>query len=196
MDVAYGANGQFNYRYGVTGGIDCNNGTFGDPIPGVIKACYTKDSGDDDGPPGYTFCSNEYERCSFSGTMDVAYGANGQFNYRYGVTGGIDCNNGTFGDPIPGVIKACYTKDSSGGATAKQEVDGSFWPGIGAETPTPMPTVTGSPPPTTPTPMSTVTPPPTATLAATPTATPPTPTDTVTPPTSLIYLPLIVKSYP
>jgi len=40
--VAYGANGQFNYKYGVTGGVDCNNATFGDPISGVGKACYIK----------------------------------------------------------------------------------------------------------------------------------------------------------
>jgi spore coat protein U-like protein len=112
-DVAYGANGRFNYRYGVTGGIDCNNGTFGDPIPGVVKACYIKDSSSSSGPAGYTFCANENQRCNFSGTKDVAYGANGRFNYRYGVTGGIDCNNGTFGDPFPGVVKACYIKDSS-----------------------------------------------------------------------------------
>ena len=66
-----------------------------------------------DGPSGYTFCSNEHERCSFSGTKDVAYGANGRFTYRQRVTGGIDCNNGTFGDPAPGVFKACYIRNSS-----------------------------------------------------------------------------------
>lgn len=65
------------------------------------------------GPAGYTFCANENQRCNFSGTKDVAYGANGSFNYKYNITGGIDCNNGTFGDPISGVGKACYTKDSS-----------------------------------------------------------------------------------
>jgi spore coat protein U-like protein len=112
-DVAYGANGKFNYKYGVTGGIDCNNGTFGDPIVGTVKACYTKDSssgGGGGGPSGYTFCANENQRCSFSGTKDVAYGANGKFNYKYGVTGGIDCNNSTFGDPIVGTVKACYIR--------------------------------------------------------------------------------------
>jgi|GEM_PF-3264269 len=65
------------------------------------------------GPAGYTFCANENQRCNFSGTKDVAYGANGSFNYKYNISGGIDCNNGTFGDPIPGVGKACYTKDST-----------------------------------------------------------------------------------
>lgn len=111
-DVAFGANGKFFYRYNVTGGIDCNNATFGDPIPGVTKACYTRDS-QNVPPPGYTFCVVEGQRCSFAGTRDVAYGAQGKFFYRYNVTGGIDCNNATFGDPISGVTKACYTKASS-----------------------------------------------------------------------------------
>lgn len=65
------------------------------------------------GPSGYTFCANENQRCNFSGTKDVAYGANGSFNYKYNISDGIDCNNSTFGDPISGVGKACYTKDSS-----------------------------------------------------------------------------------
>ena len=111
-DIAYGANGQFNYKYGVAGGIDCNNNVFGDPISGAAKACYTKDSSSGNvGPSGYAPCSSEGQRCNFSGIKDVAYGANGQFNYKYGVTGGIDCNNGVFGDPISGAAKACYTKD-------------------------------------------------------------------------------------
>jgi len=105
-DVAYGANGKFYYKYGVANGIDCNNAVFGDPIYGVAKACYIKDK--PIGPPGYTFCSNEGQRCGFTGTQDVAYGANGKFSHKLGVTGGIDCNNNTFGDPIPGIFKACY----------------------------------------------------------------------------------------
>lgn len=67
------------------------------------------------GPSGYAYCAQEGQRCNFSGTKDVAYGANSRFNYRTGVSGGIDCNNNVFGDPIPGTGKACYIKDSSGG---------------------------------------------------------------------------------
>ncbi len=29
------------------------------------------------------------------------------------MTGGIDCNNAVFGDPISGVVKACFMKDAS-----------------------------------------------------------------------------------
>ena len=58
-------------------------------------------------PAGYTYCSAENGICSFSGTRNVAYGANGVFAYRM-ATNTINCNNSTFGDPIPGTVKACY----------------------------------------------------------------------------------------
>jgi CSLREA domain-containing protein len=63
-------------------------------------------------PIGYTKCADEGQRCSFIGTKDVAYGANDSFFYRRGVTDGIDCSNEVFGDPLYGVVKACYIKDS------------------------------------------------------------------------------------
>jgi len=80
-----------------------------------------------DGPPGYAFCANEGQRCNFSGTKDVAYGANSQFFYKYGVANGIDCNNATFGDPISGVGKACYTKDNAGGCPSISDWRGEYW---------------------------------------------------------------------
>lgn len=66
------------------------------------------------GPNGFTKCANENQTCSFSGTRNVAYGANGKFNYK-NATGSIACNNATFGDPISGTAKACYysNEDSS-----------------------------------------------------------------------------------
>lgn len=45
----------------------------------------------------------------------MAYGANGQFAHRSGVSGGIDCNNNVFGDPIFGVHKACDVRPVSSG---------------------------------------------------------------------------------
>ena len=41
-------------------------------------------------------------------TAVVYYGANGKFNARGGATGNVACNNATFGDPIPGTVKACW----------------------------------------------------------------------------------------
>ena len=58
---------------------------------------------------GYALCASENQSCSFSGTKNVAYGANGKFNYKT-ATNGIACNNATFGDPIVGVVKACYVR--------------------------------------------------------------------------------------
>ncbi len=110
VDVAYGANGKFNYRYNVTGSVSINNATFGDPIPGVPKAGFYKKISSTTGPAGYTRCAAEGGSCWFANIVDVAYGANAKFNYQYGVSGTINFNNATFGDPNPGVAKAGYYK--------------------------------------------------------------------------------------
>ncbi len=106
--IAYGAKGKFNYKT-ATDEIACNNATFGDPIYGTVKACYVS-SGAVSTPntDHYVHCAKEHETCTFSGTMTVAYGANGKFNYKT-ATHEIACNNATFGDPIYGTVKACYT---------------------------------------------------------------------------------------
>lgn len=70
------------------------------------------------GPAGYTFCANEKATCSFSGTRQVAYGANGKFNYKSATTS-IACTNATFGDPIRNVVKACYYANSQPGSSAQ-----------------------------------------------------------------------------
>jgi hypothetical protein len=58
------------------------------------------------GAPTWTRCANENGTCSFSGTASVRYGANGTY-YTRTATNGISCSNGVFGDPTPGVVKAC-----------------------------------------------------------------------------------------
>jgi hypothetical protein len=70
------------------------------------------DGGLPEGPAGYVFCSNENETCTFTGTVNVAYGADGKFIYKYNVTGSIECSNDVFGDPISGTAKACYTQEA------------------------------------------------------------------------------------
>jgi len=69
------------------------------------------------GPSGYTWCAAENGSYTFSQAVDVAYGANGSFAYKTGVTGTIAFNNATFGDPIPGIVKAGYYKAGAAGAT-------------------------------------------------------------------------------
>ena len=105
-DVAFGANGKFYYKDGVTGSIACTDAVFGDPDYGVVKACYTTP---DPGPAGYSLCAPEGQTCNVSGVADVAFGANGKFYYKDGVTGSIACTDAVFGDPDYGVVKACYT---------------------------------------------------------------------------------------
>jgi hypothetical protein len=61
------------------------------------------------GPAGYPWCANENAMCVTGGFRNIAYGANGSFAYLFGVTGSYSCNNATFGDPLSGVVKACYT---------------------------------------------------------------------------------------
>lgn len=79
------------------------------------------------GPTGYTWCAAEGNSYNFGTTVvDVAYGANGFFNYLYGRTGTITFNNATFGDPIVGQVKAGYYK-------------------LAGATPTPAPTPTPTP---------------------------------------------------
>jgi len=112
VDVAFGANGGFAYRDGVTGAITFTVAGFGsDPIVNVVKAGYFRNAG---GPPGYTKCADEGGTCTFARTVDVAYGAHGLFNYQCGVTGAVTVNNTSFGDPIYNVAKAGYFRNAGG----------------------------------------------------------------------------------
>jgi len=51
-------------------------------------------------------CAEEGGTCTFSGTRQVRYGANGTYAYRT-ATGTISCTNSVFGDPVYGVKKYC-----------------------------------------------------------------------------------------
>jgi hypothetical protein len=96
--VRYGKRGR--YSYGIFGGsVSCNNTTFGDPIAGVPKSCqYSAEL--------YTLCATEGQSCTFSGTRQVRFGANGQWVTRT-LTGSAACTVATFGDPLPNVVKRC-----------------------------------------------------------------------------------------
>jgi hypothetical protein len=60
----------------------------------------------------WAFCAREGDACTFTGTQQVRYGANGLYAYRT-VTGGTQCTNTVFGDPAPGVPKQCDTGTTS-----------------------------------------------------------------------------------
>ena len=45
-----------------------------------------------------------------SGTVDIAYGANGKFSFLSNISSNTPCTNSVFGDPISGVPKKCYVR--------------------------------------------------------------------------------------
>ncbi|GEM_PF-5614783 len=63
--------------------------------------------------PSLNHCAAEGGRCAFFGVRTVVYGAGQKFNTKT-AEGGIDCNNATFGDPLPGTVKACYILSQPG----------------------------------------------------------------------------------
>ena len=58
------------------------------------------------GNSNWSQCASEGQFCSFSGTRNVQYGANGVYVYRT-VTNGTICSNAVFSDPLFGVAKRC-----------------------------------------------------------------------------------------
>ena len=103
--VRYGAGTTF-FEQTATNTVNCNNAVFGDPIFGTVKHCeYLAIAPAAD----WTFCTNETQFCSFSGTKVVRYGANSNF-YQQILSNGVSCTNAVFGDPIVGTVKHCdYT---------------------------------------------------------------------------------------
>ncbi len=84
-------------------------------------------TGNTGGPSGYTFAANEKGTVNVSGTVHIAYGANGKFEYKYNVTSNTPCTNAIFGDPIKGVTKRCYIKTVSTGSTGGSQLAGTYY---------------------------------------------------------------------
>jgi len=112
QQVRYGANGSYVYKT-LTGGTACTNAVFGDPAVGTAKHC---DIGSTS-TTSWTVCANEGGYCSFAGTQQVRYGANGSYVYQT-LTGGTACTNAVFGDPAYGVAKQCATSGTSTSSVA------------------------------------------------------------------------------
>jgi len=64
-------------------------------------------------PSGLTTCAAENNNCTFTGTLEVWYGAGKKWAVAPAYNG-VGCNNNVFGDPNPGVSKTCYTKAYDG----------------------------------------------------------------------------------
>lgn len=63
----------------------------------------------------WTTCATEGQRCSFTGTRNVRYGANGVWATKQvtASNGGVMCSNDVFGDPIWGVGKSCQLESTT-----------------------------------------------------------------------------------
>ncbi len=125
--VRYGAGDRWSMKK-VTRGIMCSNDVFGDPAPGVSKACYYQKTGSHYGPPddgwrqhsrrddgqygGWTQCAGEGGYCNFHGYKEIRYGVDGRWNYKT-AKNGIGCSNSVFGDPAPGAVKSCYYRNTA-----------------------------------------------------------------------------------
>lgn len=64
-------------------------------------------------PSGYTLCAAENQACNVDGTANVVYGAGPSWTTPRPMTGSVACNNATFADVAPGVVKACYVSQGA-----------------------------------------------------------------------------------
>ncbi len=103
--VRFGKRGQYLYKI-VSGSTPCDVATFGkDPLENVPKSCEISNE-------LYSTCSDEDTTCTFTGTKQVRFGANGQWLARM-ATGSSACDATTFGDdPLPNVKKRCEYRDA------------------------------------------------------------------------------------
>ncbi|MDB4989291.1 MAG: hypothetical protein JWN04_4469, partial [Myxococcaceae bacterium] len=108
-NVRYGANATFTTQL-VAGPVTCSNGTFGDPISGVVKACSMSSD------PGWVECGKEGGACSLEGLHDVRYGTVKNAVVKQ-FTAKADCSNAVFGDPAVGTPKTCWMAVKPAGAS-------------------------------------------------------------------------------
>ena len=115
--------GQWPLTGAPKGGIACNNGSFGDPYPGVAKQCEVRTTragaparagrGEGSDQLGWRACAREGETCSFKGAGVVRYGLDGRYTYREAVNG-PQLPQRSVGGPGPRQTKSC------GAATKKR----------------------------------------------------------------------------
>ncbi|MGJ8693547.1 MAG: DUF4955 domain-containing protein [Thalassotalea sp.] len=58
--------------------------------------------------PDYRYCCEAGTSKTFDLPVDIAYGAEGQYHYKYGITGKIDFDDATFGAPAQGGVKSVF----------------------------------------------------------------------------------------
>jgi hypothetical protein len=65
----------------------------------------------------WTTCATEGGTCSFSGTREVRFGANGVYTSKT-ITASTPCTTAVFGDPLRGVVKSCSYANTTTTVTA------------------------------------------------------------------------------
>lgn len=118
--VAFGVNGMFYFRDAAES-IACNTATFGDPAPGSGKSCFWAPATSfPAGPEGFRTCAPENGQCLINGSVSVAFGRNGLYQYHSASSstgmGQLLCNvdpSVGWNDPAPGGFKACFLKPAS-----------------------------------------------------------------------------------
>lgn len=126
--VRYGTTTNYVTRT-FTGGVACSNAVFGDPAYGQTKTCWISQATTatttttapaptttTSSSTTWTQCAIENQSCAFTGTRSVRYGTTSQF-VTATYTGGVACNNSTFGDPAVGQTKTCWYNGTTTTAT-------------------------------------------------------------------------------
>ena len=62
---------------------------------------------------GWTFCADEHEQCTFSGTKEVRYGYEATFTAPRVFSNTVSCSNAIFGDPVPAPSSTASTATSA-----------------------------------------------------------------------------------
>ena len=95
------------------------------PVAGQLDIGAYEATGDaaNVGAVTWTACGNEGTTCSFSGTREVRFGANGVYTSKV-VTGSTPCTSAVFGDPLHGVAKSC---SYSSATTVAPTASASSW---------------------------------------------------------------------
>lgn len=117
-EVYYGKNNSFYKKTVENKEFKCDSNTFGNPLDGVVKACYIptdKVPGPEKAtsvPADFSLCSNENEKCNTSGQADVYYGKQNSYFKKTIQDKSFNCNNDTFGNPLGDIVKSCFVQNS------------------------------------------------------------------------------------
>lgn len=116
--VTYGANGNYFQKKLYAGIYACNDSNFGDPAWGVVKSCYVFKPKSE-----FKMLAEQHVKFTINRATIISYGANEIFNKKLLNPGSYTCDDKEFGDPLWGVVKACYISDAATYESAQSQSD-------------------------------------------------------------------------